>query len=385
MTDATVTSPTAHGRVFPPGNYRRFLNGVLIGLGTVVAVCALVAVVTVAAAWIINIALATNRYMHALVPLKSGTEALAKYDSTLASGPHAYKSARLSTAPADDPEVTFEAKWARAMAPAQVSAVTLVSEHAPGGANNLLSPPPHPLDVPHSPGKSEIVHARATLNPVAASASLLPSTLPLPPKPPEGWRTFPLPRPHPSKHEIAGLPLAHAAPQVAPSASTERISPQQVYNKSMSPPDPDSRTAIYDISARTVYLPSGEKLEAHSGLGDKLDDPRYVHVKMRGPTPPNVYDLTLREKRFHGVRAIRLNPVDDDKMFGREGILAHSYMLGSNGQSNGCVVFKDYPRFLQAFLSGKVDRLVVVPDRGTEPLRTARSRRGHGGQYAFNN
>ena len=153
----------------------------------------------------------------------------------------------------------------------------------------------------------------------------------------------------------------------------------------MSLPDPDSRTAIYDISARTVYLPSGEKLEAHSGLGDKLDDPRYVHVKMRGPTPPNVYDLTLREKLFHGVRAIRLNPVDDDKMFGRGGILAHSYMLSSNGQSNGCVVFKQYPRFLQAFLSGKVDRLVVVPDLDTEPSRTARSRRGHGGQYAFNN
>ena len=115
------------------------------------------------------------------------------------------------------------------------------------------------------------------------------------------------------------------------------LSPQ-VHNKSMSPLDPDSRTAVYDISARRVYLPNGEKLEAHSGLGDKIDDPRYVHVKMRGPTPPNVYDLTLREKLFHGVRAIRLNPVDDSKMFRRDGILAHPYMLGSNGQSNGCVV-----------------------------------------------
>ena len=124
----------------------------------------------------------------------------------------------------------------------------------------------------------------------------------------------------------------------------------------MSPLDPDSRTAVYDISARRVYLPNGEKLEAHSGLGDKRDDPQYVHVRMRGPTPPNVYDLTLREKRFHGVRAIRLNPVDDSKMFGRDGILAHSYMLGSNGQSNGCVSFKNYKKFLQAFLSGEVDR-----------------------------
>jgi Tlde1 domain len=378
MTHATVTFPTAHGRVFPLANYRPFLNGVVIGLGTVVAVCVLVAVVTVAAAWIINIALATNHNIHALAPIEPGTMALAKYDSTLASAPHAYKSARLSTAPPDDPEVTFEAKWARAMDHGQVSAVTLVSEHPLEGANNVLSPPPHPLGVQHNPAKSEIAHASATLNPVAAPASTLSSTLPLPPKAPEWSTDFPLPRPRPFK-EIAGSPVGDA------SSSTERNSPQQVHNKSMSLPDPDSRTAIYDISARTVYLPSGEKLEAHSGLGDKLDDPRYVHVKMRGPTPPNVYDLTLREKLFHGVRAIRLNPVDDDKMFGRDGILAHSYMLGSDGQSNGCVVFKQYPRFLQAFLSGKVDRLVVVPDLDTEPSRTARPRRGHGGQYAFNN
>jgi Protein of unknown function (DUF2778) len=382
MTDATVTSPSAHGRLFP-GDYRRFLNGVVIGLGAVVAVCVLVTVTMVVAAWIINITLATNRYMHAPVPIESGTKALAKYDSTLASAPHAYKSARLSTAPADDPEVTFEAKWARAMAPAQVSVGTLVSEHPPEGANNVLSPPTPLFDVPHSPAKSEI--ALAPLNPVAAPASPLPSTLPLPPKAPEWSNAFPLPRPRPFKREIARSPVSHAAPQIALSSSTERNSPQQVHNKSMSLPDPDSRTAIYDISARTVYLPSGEKLEAHSGLGDKLDDPRYVHVKMRGPTPPNDYDLSLRERLFHGVRAIRLNPVDDDKMFGRDGILAHPYMLGSKGQSNGCVAFKEYPRFLQAFLSGKIERLVVVPDLDTEPSRTARSRRGHGDQYAFNN
>ncbi len=124
--------------------------------------------------------------------------------------------------------------------------------------------------------------------------------------------------------------------------------------------DSDSHTAIYDIAARTVYLPNGHRLEAHSGLGSRLDDPRYVHTKMQGPTPPNIYNLTLRERLFHGVRAIRLTPVDDEKMFGRDGILAHSYMLGPNGQSNGCVSFRDYPAFLSAFLKGEVNRLVVV-------------------------
>jgi hypothetical protein len=45
MTDATVTFynvPTAHGRVFPLVDYRRVVNGVVIGLGTVAAVCVLV-------------------------------------------------------------------------------------------------------------------------------------------------------------------------------------------------------------------------------------------------------------------------------------------------------------------------------------------------------
>jgi hypothetical protein len=98
-----------------------------------------------------------------------------------------------------------------------------------------------------------------------------------------------------------------------------------------------------------------------------MDDPRYINVKARGPTPPNVYNLTLREELFHGVRAIRLNPIDDSKMFGREGMLAHTYMLGPNGQSNGCVSFSDYPAFLNAFLKGEVDRLVVVDHLANPP------------------
>lgn len=125
-----------------------------------------------------------------------------------------------------------------------------------------------------------------------------------------------------------------------------------------------SHTAIYDIQAGVVYLPDGEKLEAHSGLGAMMDDPHYVNKKGRGPTPPNVYDLVLREGLFHGVQAIRLKPVNDEKMYGRAGILAHPYMLGPSGQSFGCVSFRDYPKFLKAFEHGEVNRLVVVPYRG---------------------
>ena len=133
------------------------------------------------------------------------------------------------------------------------------------------------------------------------------------------------------------------------------------------------RTAVYDIEARTVYLPNGQSLEAHSGFGSWMDDPRNVHRKNRGATPPNTYLLTLRETLFHGVQAIRLNPVDVDKMFGRDGILAHSYLLGPNGQSHGCISFKDYPKFLSAYLRGEIDRIVVVPRQETNPIRSARA------------
>jgi len=121
----------------------------------------------------------------------------------------------------------------------------------------------------------------------------------------------------------------------------------------------DRYTAVYDISARTVYLPDGTKLEAHSGLGDRLDNPSYVHERMRGPTPPALYSLTPREALFHGVAALRLTPISGS-VFGRAGLLAHTYMLGPRGDSNGCVSFRDYQAFLRAYQSGQVKRLAVV-------------------------
>jgi hypothetical protein len=133
----------------------------------------------------------------------------------------------------------------------------------------------------------------------------------------------------------------------------------------------NSHTAIYDISAHTVYLPSGRRLEAHSGLGSHMDDPRYVNVRHEGATPPNVYDLKLRESLFHGVRALRLTPAGEGKMYGRDGILAHSYMLGPNGQSNGCVSFSNYQAFLDAYLKGEVERLVVVEHLDNVPAKAA--------------
>jgi Protein of unknown function (DUF2778) len=122
----------------------------------------------------------------------------------------------------------------------------------------------------------------------------------------------------------------------------------------------DNTTAVYDITARVVYLPNGSKLEAHSGFGNLRDDPAHVNQRNVGATPPAVYDLKPREKIFHGVQALRMIPVDGETTFGRAGLLTHSYMLGPNGDSNGCVSIRDYDRFLAAFQNGEIKRLVVV-------------------------
>jgi hypothetical protein len=122
----------------------------------------------------------------------------------------------------------------------------------------------------------------------------------------------------------------------------------------------DQWTAVYDISAHKVYLPDGSVLEAHSGRGSALDDPSHTNERMQGSTPVNVYDLKPRETLFHGVEAIRLIPVDESRVFGRSGFLAHTYMLGPNGDSFGCVSFRNYDAFLQAFKEQKIKRLAVV-------------------------
>ena len=156
------------------------------------------------------------------------------------------------------------------------------------------------------------------------------------------------------KPEANGPALAYAAPDGG------------IFNngKSSTPgilPPNDGLTAIYDIKASTVHLPDGTKLEAHSGLGPKMDDPRHVHVRMHGATPPHVYDLIPREALFHGVEALRLIPVGGEgAIFGRTGLLTHTYLLGPRGDSNGCISFKDYDAFLRAYKNGKVKRMVVV-------------------------
>ncbi len=112
--------------------------------------------------------------------------------------------------------------------------------------------------------------------------------------------------------------------------------------------------------AASCTCPTAPKFEAHSGLGNLLDDPAHVNARNAGATPPGIYEMKPREKLFHGVPALRMTPVDGSETFGRVGLLVHSYMLGPNGDSNGCISVKHYDKFLQAYRSGTIKRIAVV-------------------------
>ncbi len=125
-------------------------------------------------------------------------------------------------------------------------------------------------------------------------------------------------------------------------------------------PSASSRTAIYVITEQKVYMPDGKVFEAHSGLGDMRDNPKYIKVRARGPTPPNRYKLSMREKPFHGVPALRMTPTDWSNMHGRNGILAHTYLRRRPGDSAGCIAFKDYYAFLKYYKKGLINEIIVV-------------------------
>ena len=160
------------------------------------------------------------------------------------------------------------------------------------------------------------------------------------------------------KREASGGLLAYAS---ADASITASIAPKEQNPMFGGAPPYERDTAVYDITAKTVYLPDGTKLEAHSGLGSNLDDPRSQRTRMRGVTPPHIYTLKPREALFHGVPALRLTPIGGESaIYGRDGLLAHTYMLGPNGDSNGCVSFKDYYAFLDAYRNKGIRKLAVL-------------------------
>ena len=205
----------------------------------------------------------------------------------------------------------------------------------------------------------------------------MPDTVDLPPAKPDAGPAKPAAKPECEPAKVTDEP---AAPARKPARTVRQQSEQVLayarpdkpavgaFKNLFNTPKAGKGVAVYDISSATVHMPDGSKLRAHSGIGKMADNPRYVNVKMNGPTPPNTYRLSMREKRFHGVEAIRMTPVGEQTMHGRNGILAHSFLLrGGRPESHGCVAFADYPKFLKAFKQGKITHMIVVPSMSKMP------------------
>ncbi len=361
-------------RTFALGDYRRkLLGGIALGLGAVTAVAVSGGAATIGAAWLLSSSLSSNPNLRPANVVALEAAELPRPHRTLT------ETASLVGVPHSIYEVpdTAVAELAPAAAPARSPVTSPVAVPLPTPrqappqrvterAVEIPLPPSRPPVAPQTPAKQEV--ARAPMPAPAQQASAVPIEVPA--------ASAPTP-----------APSANPAPATASASSSitdflKRLTPRLAYNNPDVHQTPDSHTAVYDIEAHTVYMPGGERLEAHSGLGSRMDDPRYVSERAKGATPPNVYDLTLRGERFHGVQAIRLNPVSDSKMYGRDGILAHTYMLGPSGQSFGCVSFRDYEKFLQAYLRGEVTRLVVIPHYESRSVE-AHARREDDKPFAF--
>tara|TARA_Y100000815_G_scaffold161824_1_gene146760 strand:+ start:724 stop:1875 length:1152 start_codon:yes stop_codon:yes gene_type:complete len=249
-----------------------------------------------------------------------------------------------------------------AMLPGDTAAVTLASLEERFAPMRMAEAADAAVDaaiaLALATGEEEELAGESTEEAIASLESRLPEEV-----------VVPIPRPaYSAKPKQASTALAYANPnaEIEEEETRDGIFGRLFGKRNDSLlPDRGSKVAVYDIGAQMVYMPNGEKLEAHSGLGHMKDNPRYVKEKNKGPTPPNLYNLRMREARFHGVEAIRLLPADGKKKFNRDGLLAHTYMYVAGGgkdksQSNGCVVFKDYDKFLTAFKRGEVKHMIVV-------------------------
>jgi Protein of unknown function (DUF2778) len=366
---ASVADVTAfRDRDFVPGEFRRAVFGTFfIGIGSVAAVGAVVGCVTVAAACIVAALHSANPHSHLAIkrPFALGSHALTKLETSALE--KTYRQMALDMAKAI--EVSAAVHALIPPAPLQQTVKLIV----------FRAPRSQAIDV------SELESASID----AASGSDQNNAMPLPMRRPLAVRQ--------AAREFARASVASAAPEITSSVPAESgsssgsggflqrlFAPHASHSESPLLAAVDNHTALYDIEAHVVYLPNGERMEAHSGLGEWIDDPGHVNMKARGATPPNVYSLTMREGLFHGVEALRLTPVSDNSMYGRDGILAHPYMLGPSGQSFGCVSFKDYQAFLQAFKRGEVNRIVVVPHVDGPLPASMRASRDSGSSYAFN-
>jgi len=122
------------------------------------------------------------------------------------------------------------------------------------------------------------------------------------------------------------------------------------------PPSPRSTT-----SRLRCVPPMVERSKAFRPGPTLLDDPVQCVTGIAASTPADyLRPDALRSAVPMACRRSAPTPVDENRFFGRERNLVHSYRPGSERPvERTCISFKDCLRFLQAFQRGEIDRIVV--------------------------
>lgn len=102
----------------------------------------------------------------------------------------------------------------------------------------------------------------------------------------------------------------------------------------------DNRTGtlVHHRDGQRITLATG----LLSGRGDGLNNPEKQYEKNRGVTPEGGYNLSFGHSNRAGIgKYVRMDPIDNSQMRGRDGILMHHGSLASGERGSlGCITFK---------------------------------------------
>ena len=256
-------------RAFALGDYRRkLLGGVALGLGAVAAIAVVGGAATMAAAWMLSSSLSANAHLR-----PAGVVAL-----EAAELPRPHRTLTETASLVGVPHSLYEAPEIAVAELAPAAALAPVRRFP-------ISRPPAQLCArlrqSGSPNEQWGTPCRRRVRRLLRMREIARASMPAP--------ALQAPRAVPMQVPAAPAPAPAPAPSPAPATLftsitdfLKRLTPRFAYNNPDVHPTPDSHTAVYDIESHTVYMPNGERLEAHSGLGSQIDDPRYVSERGEG-------------------------------------------------------------------------------------------------------
>lgn len=116
----------------------------------------------------------------------------------------------------------------------------------------------------------------------------------------------------------------------------------------------------YDQSTGRLISREGERIgEGYSGAPTARNNPTKENVHNVGPIPRGTYEIGKPvDTVTHGPFVLRLSPIQDNEMYGRDGFLIHGDSVVEPGTaSTGCIIL---PREVRETIWMSGDRWLEV-------------------------